>query len=178
MPSAEVDCGDQGGNGKRVHVPSVLVVAGSLYEFNKAGLSKLLASNNTDPVALAKTSPMYDEKPSDLVERIRVAMKDQNHVAAEDALHVLKQSGNEHAYKSGYNTYVNGLGNQKQVEESTCSASFHTQASKYLVCSHTGLPVHKVYQDDNGHCRPLYRRGMENSSDGGAFLTTSKIYFQ
>lgn len=165
-------------NGSRVHLPKVLIAGGNIYEFSRDGLDSMLASANTDPVALAKTSPMYDEKPSDLVDKIRLAMQSQNYLAAEEALHVLKQSNNEQAYKSGYSLYIGGLNGKTAIEKSNCSMPVQTRASKYLTCSHTGLPLSKVYQDEYGHCRPLYRRGMENSSDGGGSFLTSKILFE
>lgn len=165
-------------DGKKVHLPNILVSGGSVYAFTKSGLDNLLSSGQTDPVALAKTYPMYDEKPSDLVEIVRAAINDKNYVAAEEALHVLRNSENDAAYKTAYDIYVRGLSGQAREERSNCNAPVQTRASKHMICSHTGLPVHKVYQDKYGNCRPLYRKGMEDSTDSGASFMTSKVLFE
>jgi hypothetical protein len=113
-----------------------------------------------------------------LVDAVRDAMASQNHLKAEDALHVLKTSGDEVAYKTAYNLYISGLNvKTASAEEKTeCQAQVKTAHSKYMICSHTGLTVNKVYQDKYGNCQPLYRRGMDDSSEGG-FFTNSRVTF-
>jgi hypothetical protein len=50
-----------------------------------------------------------------------------------------------------------------------------SSSSEHPVCGHTGLPIHKVYQDDGGNCRPLYRRGMDETYEGASFMN-AKIF--
>jgi hypothetical protein len=48
--------------------------------------------------------------------------------------------------------------------------------SSHRICGHTNLPLHKVYQDKEGNCRPLYRKEMDETYQGAYFLN-SKIFF-
>jgi hypothetical protein len=106
-------------------------------------------------------------------------MNEGNYEVAEDALHVLSESGDDVAYKAGYGMYVKGLHGYKQAEKTTCNAQVKLASSKYMICSHTSLPIHEVYQDERGACRPLYRKRIEESSEGsGASFIQSRVYFE
>jgi len=164
---------------KQITEPKVAVAAGRIYELSAEGLSSLLSDGMTDQRAVAKTSAMYDVKPSELVNIIKAAMAEKNYLKAEDALNVLQASNNDLAFSEGYTAYVNGLrGVRKEASvQSKCSAPVKVASSKYLICSHTGLPVHKVYQDENGDCHPLYRKEMKDTATGASFLQ-SRIYWE
>lgn len=164
-------------NGKP-HLPSVVVASGRVFDLSAEGISSLLGSGDTDPQAVAMTSPVYGAKPSELVDRVREAMVSENFLAAEDALHVLKNSGDEVAYKAAYNLYVKGLKGTPEEVKHTCSAPVRLASSKYLICSHTGLPVHQVYTDKHGHCQRAYRKDMSQSSEGNPVTITNKIHFE
>lgn len=47
--------------------------------------------------------------------------------------------------------------------------------SEHPICSHTGLPVHKVFQDKDGNCQPMYRKGMDETYEGASFMN-AKIF--
>lgn len=167
-------------NGK-LNPPKVIVASGSIFEFSPDGINDLLVSAETDPVAMSKASDFYGMKPSALVGQVRQAVSAKNFQKAEEVLHVLKMSGDAVAYQTGYAAYYDGLkggGSLKKEASSTCSAPTKTANSKYTLCSHTGLPLHKVYQDDNGDCHPSYRKQMSDSSEGGASFLHSRIYFE
>jgi hypothetical protein len=163
---------------KKPVMPRVVIAAGMVYEFSKAGLDKMLESGANDADVLAETSPMYGLKPSDLVDQVRTAMAENNLDRAADALHVLKQGSDEFAYRTAYDIYVGGLRGETQEKPAGCSAPVKLGSSMKKICSHTGLPVDKIYQDKYGQCRPLYRRGMEDSSTEGVSTITNRIYFE
>jgi len=158
--------------------PKVVVANGMVYDFSVKGLNKLVASGATDPTALVVNSPNYKVKPSELVNQVRRAMTENNFDVATDALHVLKHSGDDVAYRTAYNLFVTGLQGKTAAEKTTCSKPVKLSSSQKVICSHTGLPLDKVYQDKHGDCAPLYRRGMEDTSTEGVSMITSRIYFE
>ena len=165
-------------SGGQLHLPKVIVSEGRLFDMSASGLSSLLSEGDTDSRAVAMTSPVYGAKPSELVDRVREAMASENFLAAEDALHVLKDSGDEVAYKAAMGLYVSGLKGTPDVAKHTCTATVKLPSSKYLLCSHTGLPVHQVHTDKYGNCQRAYRKDMSQSSEGGISTITSRIYFE
>jgi len=158
-------------------IPKVIVASGRVFEFSADGINNMLSTADTNPTASAQASPLNALKPSSLVEEVRQALKDNNYLKAEEALHVLKASGDDIAYKAGYSVFINSLSKKEGCVQSTCSAPVKSSSSKYTLCSHTGLPLHKVYQDDQGNCLPLYRKQMKESSEGASFLH-NRVYFE
>lgn len=154
----------------KVTLPTVILHNGTLSKFNSETLSKMCSTNSDSKVA-AYASPVHGLKPSDLINEVREAMIDQNTARAEDALNVLRESGDEKAYAFAFKAFTDGLANKTaDKEECKCSMIIKSSASKHPVCGHTGLPTHKVYQDKFGNCLPLYRRGMNESYEGGYFM--------
>jgi hypothetical protein len=161
-------------NGK-VSSPTVMICNGSLSSFTKDSITKLYINNETDYKVAAAASPQFGLKSSDLINNIRVALASSNYAKAEDALNVLSTMGDEKAYAAGFSVYMNGLSEHKTEAETCCSMQIKSASSKHPVCGHTGLPLHKVYQDKQGNCRPLYRRDMEDTYEGAVF-NNSKIF--
>ncbi len=161
----------------KIEDPTVVLSQGGLYDFSAEGVSEIL-QNNSDNVAMAKASPMYGLKPSELVSELKAALAAQNLVKAEDALSVLRLAGDEKAYKVGFELYTKALSGSN-IEKQACTAPTCTKQMKmpnstHIICGHTQLPLHKVYQDKRGECQPLYRKAMDESYEGAAYLT-SKI---
>lgn len=158
--------------------PSVFVVNGSVRELTKENIAEVVKEETFDHRAAAATSPLYNSKPSDLIENIRQAMAERNFSKAEDALNVLATCGDAKAYQSGMAAYMGNLGVKTASAESECKCSriIRHAHSRFPVCGHTGLPTHKVYQDKNGDCQPLYRKAMDETYQGAYFMN-SKIFF-
>lgn len=160
-------------------VPKVVVAHGSVFDFSPQGLSQLVAEGESEPDIVAQTSAQYGLKPSELLNEIRAALQQENLEAASDALHVLKQSGDEYAYRTGYDLYLRGLqGDFKKEASTSCSHPVKLGSTQKTICSHTGLPLDKVYQDKYGNCQPLYRRNIEETSTEGVSTISSRIYFE
>ena len=166
-------------NKKVVAVPDLLISSGSVMSFTKESISELLTGDEQDIGTMAAASPMYDLKPSDLVEQVRVAMDNSDYLKAEDALTVLKTKGDDKAFKVAFEIYSAGLGGKivKTASGVTCTMQHKNASSKHVICGHTNLPIHKVYQDKNGDCQPMYRKGMAESYEGASFLN-SKIFLE
>lgn len=160
----------------KVTKPSLMLCNGSVSRFDSESINELYVSNQSDFKAAAAASPMFELKPSDLINNIRQAVNESNHARAEDALNVLASAGDEKAYATGFQIFMQGLSNKPaDLNQSTCSHTIKNASSEHPLCVHTGLPVHKVYQDKDGNCRPLYRRGMDDAYEVAA-LNNSKIF--
>jgi hypothetical protein len=160
----------------RVINPENIVCNGSILPFDKNSLANLMRNQQSDFRAAAVASPGYGLKPSELINNVREAMVEENYAKAEDALNILAQSGDTTAYKNAFTIYINGLNSVKTAaKETKCSMIVNTPNSKYAVCGHTGLPLHKTYIDKFGNCQPNHRRGLEES-DASAYFMNSKIF--
>jgi hypothetical protein len=159
---------------KKLTKPSVLLCNGSLATFDKAGINQLVSENKYDVKVAAVASTMSTLKPSEIINNLRQAMADGNHAKAEDALNVLANCGDKRAYETAFEIYMSGLSGVKTAE-TKCSKMIKSAVSEYPVCSHTGLPINKVYQDKDGHCRPLFRKGMDETYEGATFIN-AKIF--
>jgi hypothetical protein len=158
-------------SGKQISKPTVLLCNGSLSTFDQEGINQLISQNKSDVKVAAVASSFASLKPSEIVNNLRQALSDENYVKAEDALNVLANSGDAKAYQTAFQLYMDGLAGQKTASNTTqCARMIKSAVSEYPVCSHTGLPVNKVYQDKDGNCRPLYRQGMEETYEGASFM--------
>ena len=163
----------------KLQKPSVLICNGSMLSFDKGGINTLYVKNQTDYKVAASASPQFGLKPSDLVNNVREAIAEGNTAKAEDALNVLSNTSDAKSYVVAFQIFMNGLSGKiaKASDESEhkCSLMVKSGSSEHMVCGHTGLPVHKVYQDQHGNCRPMYRRGMSETYEGASFMN-AKIF--
>jgi hypothetical protein len=156
--------------------PTVLLCNGSLASFDKAGINSLVSENKIDTKVAAVASTMSTLKPSEVVNNLRQALAEGNLAKAEDALNVLANAGDQRAYETAFQLYMNGMAGAKTVE-TKCAHTVKTAkaVSEHPICAQTGLPTNKVYQDKDGNCRPLYRKGMDESYEGATFIN-AKIF--
>jgi hypothetical protein len=162
-------------NGK-VSKPDIMLCNGSVSSFSKEGINMLSINNQSDFKAASVASPLYGLKSSELIANIKQALAEGNTAKAEDALNILEKSGNDNAYAIGFAAFIGGLNKTASapVEEKKCSMIIKSAASQHPYCGHCNLPLHKTYVDEDGHCRPLYRKGMNTDYDSVLF-NTSKI---
>lgn len=156
--------------------PKYIVANGGLSKFTREGVN----STGFDFKASAVASPMYGLKPSELILRIEAAISENNPSMAEDALNILMQTGDVKAYKNAFAMYKNSLGLNKTAsvaeQVSTCSHIVKSANSIHGICSHTGLPVHKVTQDKFGHCVSKDKKVSYEQTSGGAYFSNSKVF--
>ncbi len=155
--------------------PNIMLCNGSVSSFNQESINELYINNSSDFKAAAAASPLFNLKPSEVLNNLRDALKDNNYAKAEDSLNVLANCGDEKAYAIAFNAYMTGLSQNKQENLTKCAHIMTTKHSEHPICSQTNLPVHKVYQDKDGNCRPLYRKGMDETYEG-AYFNNSKIF--
>lgn len=159
----------------KVVKPTLMLCNGSVSSFSQEGVNELYVQNASDFKAAAAASPQFGLKASDVLNNLRAALAEGNHAKAEDALNVLANSGDTKAHATGFQLFMNGLAMKKEAHTPACSHMMKTATSEHPVCAQTGLPTHKVYQDKDGNCRPLYRRGMDETYEGAVF-NNSKIF--
>ena len=162
---------------KKVIKPTVMICNGTVSSFSKDGINDLYKNNQSDYKAAAVASPQFNLKPSDLINNIKEALVEGNYAKAEDALNVLASAGDEKAYATGFHTYLQGLSgkNAKAQAQSSCNMQIKNASSVHVICGHTGLPLHKVYQDKHGNCCPSYRKDMNETYEGASFMN-AKIF--
>jgi len=159
----------------KVLSPELIICNGSIMTLNKANINGLFVKNETDYKVAASTSPAYGLKVNELLDIIREAAAEHNYTKAEDALNVLEQSGNEVAFKQAAKEYMDGLLNKTaSAPQTSCSMVIKSGSSQHPTCGHTGLPLHKVFQDKYGNCQPLYRKEMPETYEAATF-NTAKI---
>lgn len=160
----------------KISKPSIMICNGSILEFNQESINSLQTNNMSDYKVAAVASPLFGLAAHDLINNIREAIKEGNNAKAEDALNVLANGGDEKAYASGFQLFLQGLGPKTaSAKECKCSMIMESKTSQHPICGHTGLPLHKVYQDKHGNCRPLYRQGMDETYQGASFMN-AKIF--
>jgi len=164
-------------NNGKIQKPGVLICNGSMTSFDKTSINKLYVNNQTDFKVAATASPQFGLKPSDLIDNVRSAMLEGNIDKAEDALNVLANSGDTKAYATAFRAFVDGLAPKTASanSEHKCNLMIKSASSQHMICGHTGLPAHKVYQDEYGNCRPGYRRNMQETYEGASFMN-AKIF--
>lgn len=157
--------------------PSIMLCNGSIGDFSQEGINALYVQNHSDFRAAAGASTLSALKPSEVLKNLRDALAEGNHAVAEDALNVLSHSGDGKAYAIGFQTYMSGLAAKTASthEHVKCAHARQSKTSEHPICAQTGLPTHKIYQDQDGNCRPLYRRGMDETYEGAVF-NNSKIF--
>lgn len=155
--------------------PSIMLCNGSVGSFSQDGVNELYVQNHSDFRAAAGASSLTGLRPSEVLKNLRDALAEGNHAKAEDALNVLAHCNDAKAYATGFQAYMSGLSQVKTASEHVkCGHAKHSKVSEHPICAQTGLPTHKVYQDKDGNCRPLYRKGMDETYEGAVF-NTSKI---
>lgn len=154
---------------KIAQLPEILICAGSIKEFSRESIIEILSANSYDKKAVAAASPLYGNKPSELVQFIREATQSGKFEQAEDALNILASGDDKKAYASGFAAFSRGLSGEKSSDPvQKCAMIIRTSNSINPVCGHTGLTLDRVFQDKHGSCQPLHRRATLDSSDGGA----------
>lgn len=161
-------------------VSDVIIANGGMHEFSTRGLYEMFKVGEVDVTAMVKSSQIDSMSPAEVVGIVRKEMLEGNYEKAVAALEWLKEAKDERAYASAIDVYKKGLRGDLVKEACSnqscgCSAPIKSAHSIHLICSHLGLPVTQVCQDEKGRCQPLYRKRMQESYDGFIPMT-SKIF--
>jgi hypothetical protein len=168
------------GLGLQVMEPAFATASGNIADFSREGIVELLRTSQVDSRAIAETSPSYGMKPSELMAQVREGIAEGNLLKAEDAIDVLGEIDPQ-AQKRAMALLLESFNpdSLKKVasEQKGCNMVVNSSVSKYPLCGHLNMPLHKVYQDGNGDCQPLYRKGVEETNEGGIFITHRMLHY-
>lgn len=155
--------------GKKLQLPTVVISEKGMAEFTKAGIDSILAQSS-QLVALA--SSLHEESPAQLLGVLKQAMTNNDYLKAEEVLNVLQHGEDPIAFRNAFDLYTQGLRGELKQIGSQCNKQVKTANSIHMTCSHLNLPIHKVYQDSHGNCRPLYRQNQDLTSEAVKFVST------
>ncbi len=166
--------------GDKVNIPTIAAIKESVFDFTRAGIDNIAISAVSDSEMLAKVSPVYSLKPSEILETMKRAADKGDYKTAEDALNVLNQTADHETYIKAMAEYMRSINTNGNVvkqasNESKCSMIIRTATHNGPVCGHLNLPLDKVYQNKYGECVPKYRQSMDDTYEGMMFHT-SKIF--
>lgn len=165
--------------GDKINVPAVAAIKDRVFDFTRAGIDEMISTRATDTSAVAKVSPMYALKPSDVMNTLRKAADDGNYKIAEDALMVLSEKVDRETYSKAVSEYMRSLNtkniNKEASTKCSCSLIVKTSTHDRPVCGHLNMPLDDVYQNKHGECVPKYRKEMPDTYEGAIFHT-SKIF--
>jgi len=153
--------------------PKIAIASGKIAAFTPGGLRQLTAGK-TDGRVMAKASAAYGSKPQEVFGLFEKALLENKISVAEELINVLSTQdiGLYRQAVKKIGKHFSGELVKEASEESITKCSFvmnHAHSTESL-CGHLNLPLTKVYQDDNGDCRPLYRKGMKDATDPVAFI--------
>ncbi len=161
-----------------VKIADVVVSNGEIFDFTSSGMNEMMSSK-VDVDSLVSASSIGSLNNAQKIEVVRMAVADGNLAAAEEAIYVIQQTGDEVSSRIALAHYLNGIGSEEisktaaPIVKTSCSMKRKVSSSKYEVCGHTGLPIHKVYQDEHGACLPLYRKA--STPPGSPSIMQNKI---
>ena len=149
--------------------PSFGVCGGKVVSLTAEGIGSALGAP-VDRRAVASASPDYDLKPSDLLSQVKASLEAGDTESAANTLHVLAGK-HEEAYREGMALLGQHLsGHTKTAEAPKCAFVVKNGSSGVPLCGHLNLPLERVWQDEDGHCRPLHRKNEQYDADPVAFL--------
>lgn len=163
--------------GKRMHLPNIVATNDKVYEFTREGVAEAVTHKISDWGMIAAVSPMYELKTSEVLDRLRKAADNHDFAAAEEALHVIAEKAAPDVYSAAVAEYMRSLSGEIEKKASAkcgCKKIIKSASHVAPICGHLNLPLDKVYQDEFGNCRPLYRRNMDETYEGLLF-NTSKV---
>jgi len=163
-------------NGKySVCRPTTILAGGSMDEFTRKGIRTALGSNDQ---TLAAAAVGYDLKnPQALIGEVDAAIQVGDLRRAGEAVAALKASGDQKAFSYAFMTYLDAIENGQKKEASPKPQMKTIKIGGNEVEATTGLPVDKVYMDENGNVQAKYRKNMSKTEDGtaGGFLNAKII---
>ncbi|MCZ2224507.1 MAG: hypothetical protein LC122_12860 [Chitinophagales bacterium] len=152
--------------------PEVALINGNLSKLDKTFVN-VLSQEGQDKRAFASAYDLCLLADVDLFNYIKNSVMNNEMDKAQAGLLVLKDR-DEKLYREATQGIINGLFVKTASVKHQCSKIIKLATSKYHVCGHTGLPLNKIKHDEYGNCIPVYRSNVDDSYEGGYFMT-SKI---
>ncbi len=162
-------------NHGRVNIPTIMAIQDRAFDFSKDGMHSLISSYASDNKAAAIASPMYDLKPSEIIDNMRQALDHQQYKMAEEALMTLAEKVDDKTYKVAFAEYLAGVGGAKLTKVASkcgCTRIMKVSTHSSPICGHLNMPIDKVYQNEFGECCPKYRQNISDPEVSAVFSNT------
>lgn len=158
---------------KKATQPAMVITAGGIEEFSRAGIKNAMGASDIKASALALG---YDiSNPAALIREVEVSCQAGDMKRAGEALSALAATGDERATKYAFDIYMQTANGEIKTE--TAPKMKTIKIGGNVVEATTGLPVDRVYVDSNGNVQAKYRQHMENTEEGfaGGFMNAKII---
>jgi hypothetical protein len=154
---------------KKVQDPNIIIANGMVKEFVK---NSFIVS---DLSVKASVYNIDSSKPGQLIENVKVALASGDKSKAETVLEIIASTGDQSALNYAFELYTKYLNGSLNKTASTQQKIKTVKIGGNEVCAKTGLPIDKVYIDENGDVKAKYRQNMEHTDLGAVFIN-SKIF--
>jgi len=158
-----------------VKIPTMLMAAGSVETLDNTGVKTALGMHDQGAFAAAVGLDLASSQ--QLLGEVEKACDVGDYKRAGEVVSILNDRGDETAFKYAFNLYMQAL-DGKQVKTASAQPKMKTiKIGGNVVEASTGLPVDKVYVDENGVVQPKYRKNMNKTDDvaSGGFMHSKII---
>lgn len=165
-------------NGRyNVKMPTIIMAGGSVEPLDASGIKSALGASDQGSFAAAVGLDLANSQ--QLIDEVESACETGNYKKAGEIVSILNSRGDETAFKYAFDLYMKSLdgGTVKKQAGAKKPQMKTIKVGGNLVEATTGLPVHKVYIDENGNIQPKYRKNMDNTDDvvAGGFMNSKII---
>lgn len=161
-------------NGYGVKVPTMLMASGSLETLDNSGVKAALGAHDQGAFAAAVGLDLANSQ--QLLNEVEKACDVGDYKRAGEVVSILNDRGDETAFKYAFNLYMQAL-DGKSVQKKAQPQIKTIKIGGNIVEASTGLPVDKIYVDENGVVQPKYRKNMNKTDDvaSGGFMHSKII---
>ena len=137
-------------DGEKVFSPGVLINNGNVMSFTRENVNSLIQSSQVDSKAILAIASNNTLSVNDLMQEFKKSLASNNLHRAEEVLTYI-HAKNKQAHKEAVTLLMNQLSGKTAVA-SGCKSYYISKHSSYPICTHTGLTMDKVTQDELGDC--------------------------
>ena len=149
---------------KKAIEPMIIIAAGQIEEFTYDGIVEAIESN--DQVSNASALGLDLKSPRELISIIENACENKDFKSASAAIAALELTGDEIALKHAVAMFTGYLSGDLKKEAKPQLKTIKVGGN--VVEATTGLPIDKVYVDNNGVVQAKYRQNIEVTEDNMA----------
>jgi hypothetical protein len=154
-----------------VKMPTIIMAGGSVEPLTSTGIKTALGFGDKQSFASAIGLDLATSQ--ELINEVEKACDIGDYKKAGNVVGILDARGDETAFKYAFNLYMQSLDGGKVKKTASVKPKIKTiTIGGNVVEASTGLPIDKIYVDDNGVIQPKYRKNMNKTDDvaSGGFM--------
>lgn len=144
-----------------VSPPSVIVTAGGVESFDRIGIKNALGASDASTAALALGYDLANV--NNLVTAVEESCAGGDFKKATEVLEAINATGDEKAMKYAFDVYLSSMNGENTVKQASTPNLKTVKIGGNVVEATTGLPVDKVYVDENGVVQAKHRQNNEKT---------------